>query len=57
VTRDDTLFAGVDLVILTAWMATEDYSASDIAEAVRKPWYWTEELIQAKADLTGRVPE
>jgi len=44
-----------DLIILVDFMVYEEYSKSDIAEAVRKPWNWVEELIQAKADLTGRA--
>ena len=43
-----------DLVLLTAWMAAEGYTPNDIAYAVEKPWKWAEELVQAKAALTGR---
>ena len=43
-----------DLIILTSWMVFEGYDADNIAEAVRKPWDWADELEQAKADLTGR---
>ena len=46
-----------DLIILVDFMVGEEYPKSDIAEAVRKPWNWAEELIQAKADLTGRDPK
>ena len=31
------------------------YSESDIIHAIVHPDYWAEELIQAKADLTGRA--
>ena len=40
--------------LLTSWMVTEGYDADSVAEAVRKPWAWADELEQAKADLTGR---
>ena len=31
------------------------YPESDVADAIRRPENWAEELIQAKADLTGRA--
>ena len=49
-----------DLIILTAFMAGDDYSdgsnysAGDIAYAVEKPWKFADVLAQAKAALTGR---
>jgi len=43
-----------DLIILTAWLAANGYDADTVAEAVRKPWNWLEELGDAKAELTGR---
>jgi tryptophan 2,3-dioxygenase len=33
-----------DLIILTEWMAQEGYSAARLAEAVREPAKYTEEL-------------
>jgi len=33
------------------------YPESDVADAIRRPWYWADELEQAKADLTGRDPK
>ena len=52
---DALMIAGNDLIILTSWMAAEGYTSDNIAEAVRKPWHWADELEQAKADLTGRA--
>lgn len=43
-----------DLILLVDYMVGETYNPSEIADAVRKPWQWREELAQAKADLTGR---
>lgn len=50
-TSEHTTITHQDLIILTSWMASELYSADTIAEAVRKPWNWLEELKQAKTDL------
>ena len=46
-----------DLVILVDWMVVEDYTADQIADAVRKPWKFADVLVEAKAALTGRVSE
>jgi hypothetical protein len=42
-----------DIKLLTAWMAEHGYTAANIAEAVDKPWHWTDELALAK---DGRPP-
>ena len=39
-----------DLIVLTDWMANEaSFEAGDIAEAVRKPWKYEDELAEARA--------
>jgi len=43
-----------DLVILIDFMAGDDYSVGELADAVAKPWKYTDVLAQAKAALTGR---
>lgn len=38
-----------DLILLTEWMAeAAGFEASDIAEAVRKPWKYEDELAEAR---------
>lgn len=44
-----------ELTILIDSMRGYGYSESDIADAIRRPGYWREELAQAITDLTGRV--
>ena len=51
---DDLAAARDDLVILVAYMASEDYTAHDIAYAVEKPWKYTDILAEAK-DLLEQV--
>ena len=46
-----------DLIILTEWMAIQGYSAAHLAEAVREPARYTEELrtaVRRNADLAAR---
>jgi hypothetical protein len=43
-----------DVVTLTAWMAQHDFTADDIAEAVRKPWARLDWIERAKK---GQDPE
>lgn len=43
-----------EMTILVDSLRGYGYSESDVADACRRPWYWAEELAQAKADLTGR---
>lgn len=38
-----------DVVVLTAWMAAEGYTAEEVAYAVEKPWKHLDELAQARA--------
>jgi len=38
-----------ELVILTAYMAAEDYTAEDVAYAVEKPWKYVGVLAEARA--------
>jgi hypothetical protein len=46
-----------DIKLLTAWMAEHGYTAANIAEAVDKPWHWTDELALAKDRAKdGRPP-
>ena len=40
-----------DLVILVAYMASEDYTTEDIALAVERPWKYVDVLADAKAAL------
>ncbi|HEY8654521.1 MAG TPA: hypothetical protein VIL87_15740 [Dermatophilaceae bacterium] len=43
-----------DLIILTEWMAQQGYSAAQLAEAVREPAKYTEELrtiVRRNADV------
>jgi hypothetical protein len=40
-----------NIVILTSWMADQDYSASELAYAVEKPWKFTDEFLKAKGAL------
>ena len=45
-----------DLIILTEWMAEQGYSAARLAEAVRRPARYTEELrtaVRRNADLAA----
>ena len=44
-----------DLIILVDWMHGDGFSTGQIADAVRKPWHYEDELAQAKAELTGRA--
>jgi len=36
-----------DLVLLTAWMADNGFTAAEVAAAVEKPWHYHDELIAA----------
>jgi hypothetical protein len=42
-----------ELIILTSWMADNDYSAEDIAYAVEKPFKYADELEQAKRTVAA----
>lgn len=45
-----------DLIILTEWMAQQGYSAARLAEAVREPAMYTEELrtlVRHNADIAA----
>jgi exoribonuclease R len=44
-----------EMTILLDFMTGDGYSESQIANAKAHPEHWAEELIQAKADLTGRA--
>lgn len=45
-----------DLIVLTEWMAGPGaFDAADIAEAVRKPWKWTDELAEARDWMTEQM--
>jgi hypothetical protein len=49
-----------DLVILTEWMAQQGYSAARLAEAVREPAKYTEELravVRHHSDTAARQQE
>ena len=49
-----------DLVILTEWMAQQGYSAARLAEAVREPAKYTEELravVRHNSDMAVRQKE
>ena len=49
-----------DLVILTEWMAQQGYSAARLAEAVREPAKYTEELravVRHNSDMAARQKE
>ena len=46
-----------DLIILIDFMAGDDYSVGELADAVAKPWKFADVLVEAKAALTGRVSE
>jgi hypothetical protein len=46
-----------DLIILTEWMAVQGYSAAHLAEAVREPARYNEELrtaVRSNADLAAK---
>ena len=43
-----------DLIILIDFMAGDDYSVGELADAVAKPWKYADVLTVAKAALTGR---
>jgi hypothetical protein len=46
-----------DLIILTEWMAQHGYTAARLAEAVREPAKYTEELrtvVRRNADMAAR---
>ena len=46
-----------DLIILTEWMAQQGYSAALLAEAVREPAKYTEELravVRRNADIAAK---
>ena len=45
-----------DLIILVDFMAGDDYSVGELADAVAKPWKYADVLSVAKAALTGRDP-
>ena len=44
-------FTFENLRILTRWMADNDYSGADIADAVEKPWKYDDELRSARRAL------
>jgi hypothetical protein len=49
-----------DLIILTEWMAQQGYSAARLAEAVREPARYTEELravVRRNSELAARQKE
>jgi len=49
-----------DLIILTEWMAQQGYSAARLAEAVREPAMYTEELravVRHNSDIAARQKE
>jgi len=49
-----------DLIILTEWMAQQGYSAARLAEAVREPAKYTEELravVRRNSDIAARQKE
>ena len=49
-----------DLIILTEWMAQQGYSAARLAEAVREPGKYTEELravVRHNSDIAARQKE
>ena len=49
-----------DLIILTEWMAQQGYSAARLAEAVREPAKYTEELravVRHNSDIAARQKE
>jgi hypothetical protein len=37
-----------NLVTLTAWMAENQFEASEVARAVEKPWNYTDEFMSAR---------
>lgn len=41
-----------NLVLLTAWMAEQDYLPSVIADAVEKPWQWGTEFAAAREEAS-----
>ena len=43
-----------DLIILIDFMAQNDYSVGELADAVAKPWKYADVIVEAKAALTGR---
>ena len=49
-----TFISHDDLIILVDFMAQNDYSVGELADAVAKPWKYAGELVEAKAALTGR---
>lgn len=51
----ETTISYDDIKLLTAWMAEYGYTAANIAEAVDKPWHWTDELARAKDDELARA--
>ena len=52
---DGWVFDYDDLIILIDFMAQNDYSVGELADAVAKPWKYAGELVEAKAALTGRA--
>jgi hypothetical protein len=44
-------FTHDDLVVLTAWMADNGYTAEEVAYAVEKPWKFDRELWDARVAL------
>lgn len=45
-----------DLIVLVDWMAKEaGFEADDIAEAVRKPWKYADELAEAREWMTEQI--
>ena len=42
-----------NLVMLTTWMADNEYAASDVSDAVEKPWQWTNEFLALSQGLTA----
>lgn len=54
-TSEHITYTHQDLIILSSWMAHQDYTADDVAYAIEKPWKYRFELKQAKDELTGRA--
>lgn len=42
-----------NLVTLVHWMAGHGYNATEVADAVEKPWKFAEEFIEARQDLVA----
>lgn len=42
-----------DIVALVAWMAEQEYTPHQIADAVAKPWHYRDEIAAATATPKG----